>query len=65
MRGVVLVGLLIGANGVAFGQAEKPKAAYDFSLPGARGCLLNWRRVLRRWRFRGRLPCMFWRRAGM
>ena len=33
MRGVVLVGLLIGANGVAFGQAEKPKAAYDFSLP--------------------------------
>jgi len=33
MRGMLIVGLLIGANGVAFAQTELPKAAYDFSLP--------------------------------
>ncbi len=33
MRGMLLVGLLIGSNAIAFAQAEKPKAAYDFSLP--------------------------------
>lgn len=33
MRTLVLTGLLLGTNVAAFAQAEKPKAAYDFSLP--------------------------------
>ncbi len=33
MKGLLVVAVLIGTNGVAFAQAEKPKAAYDFSLP--------------------------------
>jgi len=33
MKGFLVVAVLMGTNGVAFGQAGKPKAAYDFSLP--------------------------------
>jgi len=33
MKGFLVVAVLIGTSGVAFAQAEKPKAAYDFSLP--------------------------------
>lgn len=32
MRKVILAGLLFGSNMAAFGQAERPKPTYDFSL---------------------------------
>jgi len=33
MRIVILVGLLLATNATAFAQADKPKPAYNFSLP--------------------------------
>ena len=33
MRGTLIIGLLIATNASAFAQAEKPKSAYDFSMP--------------------------------
>jgi hypothetical protein len=33
MRIVILAGILLGTNATVFAQADKPKPAYDFSLP--------------------------------
>jgi hypothetical protein len=33
MRTLILAGFLLGTNFIAFGQSDRPKPAYDFSLP--------------------------------
>jgi hypothetical protein len=33
MRTLILAGFLLGTNLIAFGQSDRPKPAYDFSLP--------------------------------
>jgi len=33
MRGMLVVGLLLGTNLITHAQTDKPKPAYDFALP--------------------------------